>query len=161
MSLARFVVPDAISTDLLATTKEGAIREIVRSLQDAGHLSGEDTESLTRVFLEREELGSTGIGRGVACPHGGHEAVDRVFGSIALSRSGVAFDSCDDEPVHVVFLLFHTPDQFAGQPIKPGEIYDAFKAIDRLVRNARLIDHLRWCQTREEVLDLIAESDLP
>jgi nitrogen PTS system EIIA component len=159
VGLAEFLLPDAIISDLVATTKEAAIREIVRKVQDSGHLAKENTQKLVRAFMEREELGSTGIGNGVGCLHGGHPAVDRVFGTIALSRSGVAFDACDGEPVHVIFLLFHTPDQFAGGPMKPGDIYEAFKAIDRLFWNDRLLDHLRWCHSREEIMDLIAEGD--
>jgi PTS system fructose-specific IIA component/PTS system nitrogen regulatory IIA component len=158
MGLAEFLIPDAIITDLVATTKEAAIREIVRKVHDAGYLAQADTEDLVRAFMEREELGATG-GRGVGCPHGGHPAVDRVFGTVALSRSGVAFDAYDGEPVHVIFLLFHTPNQFAGGPVKPGDIYDAFKAIARLLKNDRLLDHLRWCHSRVEVMDLIAEGD--
>jgi PTS system fructose-specific IIA component/PTS system nitrogen regulatory IIA component len=159
MRLAEFLIPDAVITDLVATTKEAAIREIVRNVQDAGYLAKEDTEELVRAFMRREGLGATGIGKGVGCPHGGHPAVDRVFGTIALSRSGVAFDAYDGEPVHVIFLLFHTPDQFARGPIKPGDIYEAFQAIARLLKNDRLLDHLRWCHSREKVMDVIAESD--
>jgi PTS system fructose-specific IIA component/PTS system nitrogen regulatory IIA component len=159
VGLAEFLIPDAIITDLVATTKEAAVREIVRKVQNAGHLAKEDTEELVRAFMEREKLGSTGIGKAVGCPHGGHPAVDHVFGTIALSRSGVAFDAWDGEPVHVIFLLFHTPDQFAQKPRKPGDIGDAFEPIARLVRNDRLLDHLRWCHSHEEVMDLIAEGD--
>jgi hypothetical protein len=61
--------------------------------------------------------------------------------------------------VHVIFLLFHTPDQFAGGPIKPGDIYEPFQAIARLFKNDRLLDHLRWCHSREEVIELIEEGD--
>jgi PTS system fructose-specific IIA component/PTS system nitrogen regulatory IIA component len=159
VGLAEFLIPDAIITDLVATTKEAAIREIVRTVQDAGYLAQADTEELVRAFMKREELASTGIGQGVGCPHGGHPAVNRAFGTVALSRPGVAFDACDGEPVHVIFLLFHTPDQFARRPIKPCEIYDAFNAIMLLFRNDRLLDHLRWCHSREEVMTLIAEGD--
>jgi mannitol/fructose-specific phosphotransferase system IIA component (Ntr-type) len=159
MGLAEFLIPDAIIPDLLATTKSAAIREIVRKFQDVGYLAKVDTEELVGAFMGREELGTTGIGKGVGCPHGGHSAVDRVFGTVALSRSGVAFDACEGEPVRVVLLLFHAPDQFSGRPIKPGEIYGAFEAIDRLYRNDRPLDHLLWSHSREEVMDLIAEGD--
>jgi len=159
MKLSEFLVREAIITDLLATTKEEAIREIVRSVQDTGHVAGVDTETLTGAFLEREALGSTAIGKGVACPHGGHEAVDRVFGTIALSRPGVAFDALDGTPVHIFYVLFHTHDQFAGQPRKPGDIFDAFEAFMRFFEDDRLLDRLRQCPTREEVFDLIVEGD--
>lgn len=159
MMLSGFLVRDAIITDLRATTTETAIREIVLSVQRAGYLGAVNAEGLTRAFLNREELGSTGIGKGIACPHGGHPAVDRVFGTIALSSSGVAFKACDGKPVHLIFLLFHTPEQFARKPITPGDIYDAFKAIARLTEEDDLLDRLRQCRTRETVLEVIAEFD--
>src|SRR5262245_40040963 len=119
MQLSDFLMREAIITDLLATTREDAIREIVRSVQDAGRLVEVDTETLTGAFLEREQRCSTAIGLGVALPHGGHPAVDRVFGTIALSRAGVQFNSSDGKPVDILVLLFHTPDQFKGQGTKP------------------------------------------
>lgn len=161
MKLSEFLVREAIITDLLATTKEGAIREIVRSVQDAGHLAEVDTETLTGAFLEREELGSTAIGLGVALPHGGHPAVDHVFGTIALSRRGVEFNSFDGKPVDIFVLLFHSPDDFSGKPIKPGDggIYDAFRGLKPYVEDVRFLDRLRECRTREGVFDLIVEGD--
>jgi nitrogen PTS system EIIA component len=159
MKLSELLVREAIITDLLATTKEGAIREIVRSVQDAGHLAVVDTETLTGAFLKREELCSTAIGLGVAVPHGGHPAVDRVFGTIALSRPGVEFNSSDGKPVDIFVLLFHKPDEFSGKPIKPGGVYDAFESLKPYVEDVRLLDRLRQCRTREEVFELIVEGD--
>ena len=66
MKFLDFVVREAIITDLQATTKEGAIREVVRSLQDAGHFAGAALESIMRLLLGREEIGSTGVGGGWA-----------------------------------------------------------------------------------------------
>ena len=159
MELADFLVPEAIVTDLLATSKEEAIREIVRSLQNAGYVADADTEALVKSFVKREELGATAIGKGVACPHGGHEAVDHVFGTIALSRPGVEFNALDGKPVHVIILLFHTPDQFVGGTIKPGDpgdIYTAFVGISKHLQDDGLLARLRECETREDVFHLIA-----
>ena len=72
MKLSDFVVREAIITDLRATTKEGAIPEIVRSLRHAGCFSEADQEGVARAILDREALGTTGIGRGVACPEARH-----------------------------------------------------------------------------------------
>jgi PTS system nitrogen regulatory IIA component len=159
MQLSDFLMREAIITDLLATTREDAIREIVRSVQDAGRLVEVDTETLTGAFLEREQLCSTAIGLGVALPHGGHPAVDRVFGTIALSRAGVQFNSSDGKPVDILVLLFHTPDQFKGQRTKPGDIYDAVESLKPYVGDVRFLDRLRQCRTRGEVFDLILECD--
>jgi len=159
MELLDFLVREAFITDLRATTKEAAIREIIRSVQDVGHLAAVDTQTLTDSFMQREALGSTGIGKGVSCPHGGHEAVSRPFGTVAISRSGVAFDAVDGGLVYVIFLLFHTADQFSGRPVKPGDIYDAFHAIARLHEDDCLINRLRLCQTRDEIVNMLANID--
>jgi nitrogen PTS system EIIA component len=159
MKLSEFLVREAIITDLVATTEEAAIGEIVRSVQDAGHLEGVDTDALTAAFLKREELVSTAIGLGVAVPHGGHSAVDRAFGTIALSRPGLEFNSFDGKPVDVFVLLFHSPDEFSGKPMEPGGIYDAMKSLKPYLEDVRFLDRLRRCRTRGEVFELIVECD--
>ena len=111
--LSDFMVREAVITDLQATTKEGAIREIVCSLKDAGYLAEADTESIIRAILAREELGSTGIGGGMACPETRHPAVNRVIGTIGRSRQGIEFDACDGEPVDLLFLVI-TPGNRPG-----------------------------------------------
>jgi len=67
--------------------------------------------------------------------------------------------SHDGKPVDIFVLLFHTPDQFSDQRIKPGDIYDAFKSLKPYVEDVRFLDRLRQCRTREEVYDLIVEGD--
>ena len=149
--LSDFMVREAVITDLQATTKEGAIREIVCSLKDAGYLAEADTESIIRAILAREELGSTGIGGGMACPETRHPAVNRVIGTIGRSRQGIEFDACDGEPVDLLFLVI-TPGNRAG---------DHQRAMESIVRLTRepVVSLLRQAQTREEVGDLLVEAD--
>ena len=90
MKLSDFVVREAILVDLQATGKEDAIREIVGILNRAGKLADGDQESVARAILGREELGSTGIGQGVAVPHTRHPTVDRLIGTVALSYAAAA-----------------------------------------------------------------------
>ena len=111
MKLSDFVVREAILVDLQATGKEEAIREIVFSLRDAGSLPESDVESIIRAILNREELGSTGIGQGVAVPHTRHPKVDKLVGTVALSRKGVDFAALDGEQVDILFLLVSPPNQ--------------------------------------------------
>src|SRR5881275_449756 len=99
MRMSEFVVRDAVIPDLVASTKEGVIREMVQSLCAAGHFRGVNLEDVVCNILKRELLGSTGIGRGVAIPHTKHNSVDRLVGTVAVSHSGVAFESLDGEPV--------------------------------------------------------------
>ena len=149
--LSDFMVREAVITDLQATTKEGAIREIVCSLKDAGYLAEADTESIIRAILAREELGSTGIGEGMACPETRHPAVNRVIGTIGRSRQGIEFDACDGEPVDLLFLVI-TPGN------RPGDHHRAMESIVRLTREP-VVSLLRQAQTREEVCDLLVEAD--
>lgn len=153
MKLADFVVREAILTDLQATTKEDAIRELVRSLYDAGALAEADLESITRALLEREEIGSTGTGQGMACPEARHPAVERVIGTVALSRRGVEFAALDGEPVDLLFLLL-------GPPNKLGDFIEA-RGISswHVLADEHLRTRLRQAQTREQVGDLLEEVD--
>ena len=93
MRLTDFVVPEAILTSLDANTKAEAIRGMIEGLSSAGRIPASDTEAITSGILKREELGSTGIGNGVAVPHTKHPAVDRLTATVALSDRGVDFDS--------------------------------------------------------------------
>ncbi len=155
MKLSDFVVPESIIVDLQATTKEEAIREIVAALHHAGQLPEADLESVTRAILKREELGSTGIGQGVAVPHTRHETVERVnrlVGTVALSRRGVEFAALDGAPVDILFLLISPPNQ-------PGDHLRALENISRHLKDDQFVRFLRQATTREQVFDVLDEAD--
>lgn len=154
MKLSDFVVREAILVDLQATGKEEAIREIVQSLHTAGRLAEADLESVARAILNREELGSTGIGQGVAVPHTRHPKADRLIGTVALSRKprGVDFAALDGEPVDILFLLISPPNQ-------PGDHLRALENISRHLKDERFVNFLRQAQTREQVEELLDEAD--
>src|SRR5439155_19968665 len=88
MSMSDFVVREAIVPALTSTTKEAVIREIVESLRATGYVPADVSEDIVRAILKREQLGSTGIGRGIAIPHTKHPSVDRLTGTVALSQGG-------------------------------------------------------------------------
>ena len=152
MKLSDFVVREAIVVDLQAKGKEDAIREIVRSLSQAGRLPEADLESVSRAILGREELGSTGIGQGVAVPHTRHPTVNRLIGTVALSRSGVDFAALDGEPVDIFFLLISPPNQ-------PGDHLRALENISRHLKDERFVSFLRRAKSRENVVELLEEAD--
>jgi len=152
MKLSDFVVREAILVDLQATGKEEAIREIIGSLSRAGRLAEGDTESVSRAILGREELGSTGIGLGVAVPHTRHPTASRLIGTVALSRKGVDFAALDGEPVDIFFLLISPPNQ-------PGDHLRALENISRHLKDERFVSFLRQAQSREQVIDLLDEAD--
>jgi PTS system nitrogen regulatory IIA component len=153
MKLKDFVVREAILIDLQATAKEEAIREIVGSLHQAGRLGESEIDSVTRAILNREELGSTGIGQGVAVPHTRHPNVSRLIGTVALSRHGVDFAALDGEPVDILFLLVSPPNQ-------PGDHLRALENISRHLKDERFVSFLRQAKSREQVIDLLDEADL-
>src|SRR5688572_24125215 len=124
MKFADFVSRDAIRADLQSLDKEAVIREMGTALVEAGKIDQEQYESIVRAILKREELGSTGIGRGVAVPHTKHPSVEELVGAVAVSTEGVDFDSLDGEKVHLLFLLISPPD-------RPGDHLRALENISR------------------------------
>lgn len=99
-----------ISTPTIQT-KEQAIRAIIAHLVETGELLSEDAEGVTRSVLSRERLGSTGIGRGCAIPHGLYHGVRRLIATVANFPQGIDFDSVDDQPVYVVCLIVVPTDR--------------------------------------------------
>jgi mannitol/fructose-specific phosphotransferase system IIA component (Ntr-type) len=151
MRMSDFVVGDAVIPQLSAATKEGVIREMVEGLRAAGQFHNADPEDVVRAILKREQLGSTGIGRGVAIPHTKHTAVDRLVGTVAVSRVGVAFDSLDGEPVFVFVLLISPQD-------RPGPHLRALESVSRCLRDDNFVRALRNASSREEVVRLLEAS---
>jgi PTS system fructose-specific IIA component/PTS system nitrogen regulatory IIA component len=152
MRMSDFVVREAMIPDLQATTKEGAIREIVESLRAGGHVKSGDQENIVKAILKREQLGTTGIGRGVAIPHTKHEAVERLIGTIAVSHVGVPFDSLDSEPVFIFVMLISPQD-------RPGEHLRALDNVSRNLRDDTFCRILRQAKTRQDMEELLNEAE--
>ncbi|HEY1066475.1 MAG TPA: PTS sugar transporter subunit IIA [Pirellulales bacterium] len=152
MKFSDFVCPEAIRADLKAADKEGAIREMAQALLEAGKIIPADFEGIVRAVLNREELGSTGIGRGVAVPHTKHPSVDRLVGTVAVSRSGVDFASLDGERVRLLFLLISPPD-------RPGDHLRALESITRQLRDEKFCRALMEGASAEAIKKLLDESD--
>jgi mannitol/fructose-specific phosphotransferase system IIA component (Ntr-type) len=153
IKLGDFVVPGAICTDLKASIKEEAVREMVGALHFEGCVGHADREEVVQAILRREQLGSTAFGQlGCAMPEARHPAVARMVGTIALSRGGVDFDAPDGAPIHILFLVVAPPNT-------PAAFLRAEAIISWLLRNDDFRDRLRWASTREEVVGLLAEAD--
>src|ERR1700676_4515511 len=105
MKFADFISKEAIRADLTAEDKPGVIRELTEALREAGGIPPGEGDSIVKAVMKREELGSTGIGRGVAVPHTKHPSVDRLVGTVGVSQEGVDFDSLDGEKVQLFFIL--------------------------------------------------------
>jgi len=151
MRMSDFVVRDAIVPALTATTKEGVIREIVESLRSAGPFKNADVDDVVRAILKREMLGSTGIGRGVAIPHTKHVSVERLLGTVAVSKVGVPFDSLDGEPVFVFVLLISPQD-------RPGDHLRALENVSRGLRDDGFVQALRTAETRDAIWALLESA---
>ena len=154
MRMSDFVVREAIVPALAATSKEGVIREIVESLRGSGYFQGGESDDIVRAVLKREQLGSTGIGRGIAIPHTKHNSVDRLIGTVAVSPNGVPFESIDAEPVHVFVLLVSPQD-------RPGDHLRALENVSRSLRDDGFVRSLRNAKTREEIWGLLDGADRP
>lgn len=152
MKLSDFVISEAILSDLQATNKEQAIREIVGSLISSGKLKPDEGESIIGAIMKREELGSTGIGNGVAVPHTKHPSVDRMIGTVAVSQDGLDFASIDREPVDIIFLLVSPPD-------RPGDHLRALENISRHLRVELFCRFLRQAKSRDDIVEVLEEAD--
>ena len=140
MKFGDFVSSEAIRARLAAEDKEGAIREMIGGVLEAGKISADEVESIVKAILKREELGSTGIGRGVAVPHTKHPSVQRLVGTVAVSSDGIDFNSLDGEKVQLFFLLISPPD-------RPG---DHLRALENISRQLRDDTFLQISQTGDD-----------
>jgi len=152
MKFADFVSRKAIRAHLDAVNKEGAIREMVQALVEAGDIEKGQYESIVKAILKREELGSTGIGRGVAVPHTKHPSVDRLVGTVAISSGGVDFASLDGETVQLFFLLVSPPD-------RPGDHLRALENISRQLRDDTFCRFLKQAKNVDDIQQLLDEAD--
>ena len=109
--LSQCFIPDGTTHVIKATTKREAIEEMVGVLVSSDRLSAEHEGSVVDAIMGREELGSTGIGRGVAVPHAKHAGVAEPTGLVGQSKPGVDFHSLDGEPVYTIFMLISPPDR--------------------------------------------------
>jgi PTS system nitrogen regulatory IIA component len=145
-----FLDPSAVAVDLAATNKKGVLEELVGQLARDGKIK--DAKTTVDILLEREKLGSTGIGQGIAIPHAKTDQAKEVIAAFGLSRRGVAFDSLDGEPVYIFFLLVAPPDA-AGLHLK------ALARISRLLKDKFFRQSLRDVKDAAEVLKIIRDED--
>lgn len=152
MKLTDFVVKSAVIPELKATSKEDVIREMVSSLKNSGNIKAEDEEAVVEAILKREELGSTGIGNGVAVPHTKHPSADQLVATVAISRTGVDFSSLDGEGVFILFLLVSPPD-------RPGDHLRGLENISRHLRSQDFCNFLKQSSNTADIWELLAEAD--
>jgi len=141
---------DLVIDEIAATDKPGVIRELAAHVRAAGKVA--DADELVRVLTERESLGSTGIGDGVAIPHGKLTAITDMVVAFGRSRKGVDFQSLDSKPAHLFFLLVTPVD-------KPGDHLKTLARISRILKNPVLRDNLMHAAHGHDLQRLICEED--
>jgi nitrogen PTS system EIIA component len=141
--------PESILLDLQSKEKVGVIRELARPIANSFRI---DYEKLVQVLMERERLGSTGIGGGIGIPHGKLKELKELVLGFGLSRKGVDFDSMDTRPTYIFFLLL-TPDNSTGLHLK------ALARISRILKNEVFKQKLLTARVPEDVIIAIGEED--
>jgi PTS system fructose-specific IIA component/PTS system nitrogen regulatory IIA component len=152
MKFSDFIAPKAIQAVLSSTSKETVVGELVDALVASGNIKASDREDIIRAIMKREELGSTGIGRGIAVPHTKHAGVDRLVGTVGVSTDGIEFDSLDGQKAQLFFLLVSPPD-------RPGDHLRALENISRQLRDDTFCRFLKQSKTKEDILQLLEEAD--
>jgi len=141
---------DLIIDEIRSADKQGTIREFANLLKSAGRIK--DSDELIHALFEREALGSTGIGDGVAIPHGKLHYIPEMIVAFGRSTAGIDFESLDSKLVHLVFLLVTPVD-------KPGDHLRALARISRILKNPGLRERLTLSTDRDEILRLLYEED--
>jgi mannitol/fructose-specific phosphotransferase system IIA component (Ntr-type) len=152
MKFADFINVASIKADVGADDKPAVIRELVESLAQAGAIAADDVEGIVGAVMKREELGSTGIGRGVAVPHTKHPSATKLVGTVGVSHEGVDFNSLDGDKVHLFFLLVSPPD-------RPADHLRALENISRQLRDDTFCRFLKNAQTVQDIRQLLDEAD--
>ncbi len=152
MKLMDFLSEQSIAADIKSTKKEDVLRELVDLLINSGELDKSFRSKVIDGLLERESLGSTAIGQGIAIPHAKTDCVSKLVGAFALSKKGIDFDSLDGEPVYIFFLLLAAQDS-AGPHLK------ALARISRLFKDKYFRDNLRNCTNEKDIIKVISQED--
>jgi PTS system nitrogen regulatory IIA component len=150
MKITEFLNKKGIKIGLESTEKDPVLKELVDVLAEVKDIG--EKKNIIKALIERENLGSTGIGQGIAIPHGKTDKVDGLVAVLGISQKGVNFESLDGELVYIFFLLV-APKETAGPHLK------ALAQISRLLRDSYFCDLLKHCKTPDEVYGLIQREE--
>ena len=148
-------IQDMLKKDyIIDGLKSKSKKEVLAELSDVFLRDGMgiDRDAMLEVLMEREQLGRTGIGDGIAIPHGKLKGLENLVVSFGRSKGGVEFDSLDGAPVHIFFLLM-APENSAGQHLK------ALAKISRMLKDASFKESLVDAESAEAIYQLIVEKD--
>ncbi|HTV49264.1 MAG TPA: PTS sugar transporter subunit IIA [Phycisphaerae bacterium] len=152
MKFSDFIVKEAIVSDIKATSRDGAIHELVESLAASGAIDSAAVEPICKAILDREKHGSTGFGKGVAVPHAKVSGIKKHVATIGRSSSGVDFAALDQAPVYSIVLLLSPPDSPSGH-------LQAMENIFRNLQQDTFRRFLRQAASKQAIIELIEEAD--
>ena len=148
MEIADLVSVEGVVANLKAGSKKQALQELA---QRAATVTGLHERAIFHTLLERERLGTTGVGVGIAIPHGRLANLDRLYGLFARLAEPIDFEAIDDQPVDLIFLLL-APESAGADHLK------ALARISRLLRDKAICEKLRGCDTADAIYALLTDS---
>jgi PTS system nitrogen regulatory IIA component len=143
------IAPRSIIPNLRVGTKKQALQELAKR---ASELTGQHERAVFDVLLERERLGTTGVGHGIAIPHGKLPNLERVYGIFARLERPVEFDAIDEQPVDLMFLLL-APDSAGADHLK------ALARVSRLLRDSSMCEKLRGSDNADAIYALLTQTE--
>ncbi|MBE7636127.1 PTS IIA-like nitrogen regulatory protein PtsN [Sneathiella sp. P13V-1] len=150
MEIADLISPETVVADLKATSKKQALQELSRRAAEATNC---DEREILNVLIERERLGTTGVGHGIAIPHGKLESLDRIHGFFARLDTGINYDAMDDMPVDLIFLLL--------APLEGGaEHLKALSRVSRTLRDQERCERLRGTENTDALYAILTEDNM-
>ena len=148
MEIDELIGPDAVVANLRVTSKKQALQELAKR---AAELTGQPERAIFEVLIERERLGTTGVGNGIAIPHGKLADLDRLYGLFARIETPIDFDAIDEQPVDLICVLL-APETAGADHLK------ALARVSRLLRDRVVCDKLRGTESAEAIRALLTES---
>ena len=148
MEVSELLTVENVIADLRVTSKKQALQELSKFAADH---SGQDERAIFDVLLERERLGTTGVGNGLAIPHGRLPGLEHIYGFFARLEKPIDFDSIDDNPVDLIFLLL-APQGAGADHLK------ALARISRLLRGPEICEKLRGANSRDALFALLSQA---
>ncbi len=148
MEIRELITTDSVIPNLRATSKKQAIQDLAKRAAD---ITGLHERAIFDVLMEREKLGTTGVGNGIAIPHGKLANLDRLYGLFARLENPIDFQSIDEQPVDLIFLLL-APETAGADHLK------ALARVSRLLRDQAACEKLRGTDDGEALFALLTGS---
>jgi PTS system nitrogen regulatory IIA component len=148
MDISDLILPESVVANLRVTSKKQALQELAKK---AAEVTGQPERALFEVLMERERLGTTGVGHGIGIPHGKLPELDRLYGLFARLETPIDFDAIDEHPVDLIFVLL-APETAGADHLK------ALARVSRLFRDRSVCEKLRGTDSAEAIYALLTQS---